>query len=190
MNSLNQEIFFLLHNLSGTIVWFDVLFIFSAKFLVYWMVLAVLAVIALFIYFEEYKQNTPPAQERRWSQFAHHAFFALISAIIAWALSDMVKYVYPVARPFIALPDITPLYIHGGFDAFPSGHAAFSFALAGYIFVRHKHFGTLLLFGAFIVSLSRVIVGIHWPADILAGAFIGIAIALCVHTLVIKLPYK
>jgi len=61
--------------------------------------------------------------------------------------------------------------------SFPSGHAATSFAAAcvlGSVWPqRRPHFFTL----ATLVSLTRVYLGAHEPADIVAGAALGIALA-------------
>ncbi|MEX0934102.1 MAG: phosphatase PAP2 family protein [Candidatus Paceibacterota bacterium] len=86
----------------------------------------------------------------------------------------------------IALPRITPLYEHGGMDAFPSDHSTVSFALATYMFFYKRVFGYILFVLAGIVALSRVIASVHWPIYILAGAFIGILVAVCIHTLIVK----
>jgi membrane-associated phospholipid phosphatase len=59
--------------------------------------------------------------------------------------------------------------------SFPSGHAARSFLIAvigvgfGPIWL-----GLLLLIWAFLVSLARVAMGVHYLSDVVAGAFIGI----------------
>lgn len=68
---------------------------------------------------------------------------------------------------------------------FWSAHAANSFAqitffmLSGIIpkNLRHIFFPYLLLFGI-IVSLSRIMVGVHYPGDIFAGAIFGILCGL------------
>jgi undecaprenyl-diphosphatase len=70
------------------------------------------------------------------------------------------------------LPEISNLLSETSFS-FPSGHAAFFFALATTTAVFDRRLGILLLIGAALVSLARVAAGIHYPSDVLAGALIG-----------------
>jgi membrane-associated phospholipid phosphatase len=56
--------------------------------------------------------------------------------------------------------------------SFPSDHAALAFFFA-YLLFKHNHSGWA--FGlAGVVALGRVIVGVHYPFDVLAGAVIGL----------------
>ena len=65
--------------------------------------------------------------------------------------------------------------------SFPSGHAGASFAAAVIFFIYlPKKFGVPALVLAILISLSRLYVGVHYPTDILAGALISTAIAVCV----------
>jgi undecaprenyl-diphosphatase len=68
-----------------------------------------------------------------------------------------------------------------------SGHATSSFALAiylGLIFRQHyKYMFTGLIIWALFVSYSRIYVGVHYPADVLTGALVGVLIALFCHIL-------
>jgi membrane-associated phospholipid phosphatase len=63
------------------------------------------------------------------------------------------------------------LYRH----SFPSGHTTTAFALAGiYVLSRvHPLLAAASLTLAVLAGLSRAAVGVHWPLDILAGAFGG-----------------
>ncbi len=60
--------------------------------------------------------------------------------------------------------------------SFPSGHTAAAFVLAS-ILIRYFRVGTFtalaLIFIAVLIGISRIIVGAHWPMDVLAGAVIG-----------------
>ncbi len=59
--------------------------------------------------------------------------------------------------------------------SFPSGHTTTIFTLAGVLFLHSGSRGVrlALLSLAVVVGCSRMIVGAHWPMDVLAGAFGG-----------------
>ncbi|MEN3044027.1 MAG: phosphatase PAP2 family protein [Candidatus Hydrothermales bacterium] len=57
--------------------------------------------------------------------------------------------------------------------AFPSGHAAGSFAFAYIFSKRHKDLKFLLYSWAFLVGISRIYLDRHWATDVLAGMIIG-----------------
>jgi undecaprenyl-diphosphatase len=61
-----------------------------------------------------------------------------------------------------------------GFDSFPSGHSAASFAVATVLAKRFPVFGPLCLGVAAFVMLSRVLRGSHFPTDAVGGAVLGV----------------
>ena len=73
----------------------------------------------------------------------------------------------------------------GGTYGFVSSHAANSFGLATFFFMTlGKKYGGLakVLFGwSFLTALSRVYLGVHYPGDVLCGAFIGVVYALLIQ---------
>lgn len=112
----------------------------------------------------------------------------LLAAIITALLIHGLKPLFDVARPPAVLAHelfniIGPAHKS---DSFPSGHAATVFTLVGCISLVIKN---RLLIGMFIIiailtGLSRTAVGVHWPADIMAGAMLGwiaaiIATSIC-----------
>jgi undecaprenyl-diphosphatase len=68
----------------------------------------------------------------------------------------------------------------GGNGSFTSSHAANHFALSMFIFITLKpyigNWAYLLFIWAAIVSYAQVYVGVHYPGDVLGGAFLGSAI--------------
>ena len=62
------------------------------------------------------------------------------------------------------------------FNSFPSDHAALFLTLAFGVFLASRGAGLIALAWALLcASGSRVITGLHWPLDIVAGGAIGIA---------------
>jgi len=65
----------------------------------------------------------------------------------------------------------------GGQYGFASGHAANSFGIAMFIWMSFRSFwsGTwIMFFWAFLVAFSRIMVGVHYPGDIIIGGILGI----------------
>jgi membrane-associated phospholipid phosphatase len=65
--------------------------------------------------------------------------------------------------------------------SFPSGHATTAFALAALLALWYPRWAAGFLALAGLVALSRVVLGAHFPSDVLAGAALGTAVALIVH---------
>jgi len=112
----------------------------------------------------------------------------LIEAFSAGILSrfiftEIIRYFYDRPRPFEVLSSVYQLIQHSPGGSFPSGHAAFFFALATGVFFHRKWWGVLFYIAALAISLSRVAAGLHWPSDVLAGAVIGILSAWLVKML-------
>ena len=96
-------------------------------------------------------------------------------AILGWIVVEVLKGIFNSPRPFIKFADIvTPLFVHGGMDSFPSGHATFFGALALSVFFVNKKMGYLFIFFALLIGFARIISGVHFPIDILCGYILGI----------------
>jgi undecaprenyl-diphosphatase len=83
----------------------------------------------------------------------------------------------------------------GGLYGFASSHASTSFAVAvtWFVMLRNsvRYIGLIFVWAA-IYSYSRVYVGVHYPGDILIGAFVGLAsgwAAICLNNTFLKRYY-
>lgn len=79
---------------------------------------------------------------------------------------------------------LTSLKHCGGLYGFASSHAANTFGLAFFFYIREKStLGIALLIWASIVSYSRIYLGSHYPGDVVAGALVGLLAAWLIHFL-------
>ncbi len=122
------------------------------------------------------------------------AWGGLLAALLTGATVHVLKELLQVPRPPAVLPP-------GGFHltgpelralAFPSGHTAAAFAVAGVLVLgrawRAWWATALALALAAGVGLSRVAVGVHWPSDVLVGAALGWWCAGAALRLAARLP--
>ena len=84
----------------------------------------------------------------------------------------------------------------GGQFGFMSSHAANTFVLAAFLTLilppRYLKFKLLLFLWAFLVSYSRIYMGVHFPADIVAGGLLGVLLGWLVSILYFRMerfPY-
>jgi membrane-associated phospholipid phosphatase len=110
-----------------------------------------------------------PLWRRRPDLLWAFLFLALLGTLWVHGLKHFVD----EARPPAVVPDVH--IIGPGYQAgsFPSGHATTVFAVAGLMALGLRTGYVILLTAALVAALSRSVVGVHWPLDILAGAFGG-----------------
>jgi undecaprenyl-diphosphatase len=102
-------------------------------------------------------------------------FYTGLTTLAADAASFLVKDVTHRTRPFVAHPQIDPLYVVHS-SSFPAGHAATAFAGAVLLSSIRPRLAPWFLLLAAAIGCSRVYVGVHYPTDVLAGAALGAAV--------------
>lgn len=88
-------------------------------------------------------------------------------------LVSLINFFIQRPRPFDVL-DVNLLFYKPTDPSFPSNATVVIFALALSIFSADKKIGLVALILASIYGFLRVFVGVHFPLDVLVGAFIGI----------------
>jgi undecaprenyl-diphosphatase len=84
-------------------------------------------------------------------------------------------------RPFVAHPHETVLAVAPSHEpSFPSDHAVAAFAIAFAVAFFGRRMGVAFLAAASVIAVTRVIVGLHYPGDVLGGAAIGFGAAYVV----------
>ena len=147
-----------IHGFAGWSVFTDSVGVFLAQYLAYILVIA-----ALFFIFKQDGWKT------RMEILFHSALATLISRGI---LTELIRFLYDRPRPFAAF-GFTSLIGESG-ASFPSGHAAFFFALALVIFSANRRWGYWLLSLSLLNGIARIFVGVHYPTDILGGILIAL----------------
>ncbi len=118
----------------------------------------------------------------------------IIAAIFGTVIVNLLKAFLDVGRPpGVISPDlihiIGPAYYS---RSMPSGHTATIFTLTGLLMFYFRSLpvklGLLLL--ACLVALSRIAVGVHWPADLFSGAALGCLFAMGGFYAASKLNWK
>ncbi|MBI1807537.1 MAG: phosphatase PAP2 family protein [Ignavibacteria bacterium] len=66
--------------------------------------------------------------------------------------------------------------------SFPSSHAVNNFAFAAFFSSYYRNWAWLFYLYAVLMGLSRMVVGVHYPSDVLGGALIGIMCSMTLTT--------
>ena len=156
---MNLDLYFfnLINQFATKWLLLDKMAIFFAEYFQY----ALIVIFSLFL-LKNYKRYLPMLFSAAASVF--------LSRIV---ITEIIRFFFFRPRPFV-IEKVNLILTHDANASFPSGHAAFFFALATAVYFCNKKWGILFFVFAFLISISRVFGGIHWPADILAGAAVGI----------------
>jgi undecaprenyl-diphosphatase len=110
-----------------------------------------------------------------------------VTALTVWT-ADLVatglKEVFGRPRPFEDAGAPDPLLRATVGESLPSGHASTSFAGALVLAYLVRRAIPALFVLAALIALSRVYIGVHYPLDIVAGAALGLVVALAAIALV------
>lgn len=108
------------------------------------------------------------------------AFDLVVLVVVVTVVTEAIKLLIDRPRPFEELANVHNIVSASG-PAFPSAHASRAFAVATLVSLNSRRlWGYIAFIVATLIALSRVYLGVHWPSDILAGALLGLVLALFV----------
>lgn len=157
---MNQKIFWYLFSLTENFTFLGDLFVFITILSFY-----LFSLLFLFWMVKAFKRKD-------------NSFIAAgISLLVTFLAVDFIRYFYEQPRPFIVF-EIESLIEHAATSTFPSRHSAMSFAVATLFFVTNQQ--KIIFMLAILTALSRVIIGVHFPLDVLFGGFLGFSLTYLV----------
>lgn len=108
------------------------------------------------------------------------ALLVVAVGLVGWALGTLCKLLVERPRPADAIVEVSNW-------SYPSGHATnvalgtvLLIALVTFVHTAWIRWGTtvLVLAGAALTAADRLVLGVHYPSDVLAGLVLGTAMAL------------
>ncbi|WP_108670992.1 undecaprenyl-diphosphatase [Peribacillus acanthi] len=157
MEEINIQYFRAINDLGKEFDIFNPLFLVTAEYTVYLLALALLVF---------------------WISGQQHNRMMVMSAgasfIVAEIFGKIAGLFHSNFQPFAELADVNQLVEKGVNNSFPSDHTILFFSICFSILFFRKKLGSLFVMLALCVGLSRIGVGVHYPADVFVGAVIGI----------------
>lgn len=102
-------------------------------------------------------------------------FLCLFLPIIVLCVSNIIRNVFKKERPFSEL-NINPLVVHKNTYSFPSNHSVSSMIISFSLLYVNPIIGIIFIFISILTGLSRIVIGVHYPYDVIAGWFLSIII--------------
>ncbi len=160
--SLDLQLFQLINNLAGHNAFLDGL----ARLLVNeYFLTTIMSLILVIFWFEGQERDQ---RERNQSAILR----ALVALLLANVILKLCNLVYFRPRPFDS-HEVNLLFYKPWDSSFPSNPATVGFSVATAVWLYNRRLGALLLVLAALFGLSRIYCGVHYPADVVAGALLG-----------------
>ncbi|WP_188456761.1 undecaprenyl-diphosphatase [Virgibacillus oceani] len=166
-SDLNISFFRAINDLGKEFTDLNPVFVFIAEYMVYFLALGV-----VIYWFTRSNQNRMMV------------ICGAITFILAEIVGKIAGKIHSNNQPFAELANVNKLIDHAVDNSFPSDHTMLFFAFCATFLLFKKRLGLFWITLAFIVALSRVWVGVHFPADVIVGAIISIISAVIVYRFV------
>jgi undecaprenyl-diphosphatase len=103
------------------------------------------------------------------------------AAAASIVLVSVLKPLFGLPRPSQVLTSVNLVVEVPDTPTFPSGHTSMAFSMAMVVGWRHRRLLAPLLLLAFGTGFAMAYVGVHFVSDVVAGAFLGVAIGSTVR---------
>jgi len=126
-----------------------------------------------------------------WCVDKKRGYFLLAVGFAGTIINQFLKLLFRVPRPWVLDENFTILEqareAATGYS-FPSGHTQMAVGTFGALAVTEKRKKLAIIFWvlAFLVSFSRMYIGVHTPYDVIASAVIALALVFCLRDPVMK----
>ena len=99
----------------------------------------------------------------------------LVTILIGYSMKTLIDR----PRPYEVLSGVEALSSAVS-ESFPSGHTLGAFTVTGVFIMRCKRWAPVVLVFAVAIGVSRIMLGLHFPFDVLMGAVLGLNIGILV----------
>ena len=104
------------------------------------------------------------------------------ASLLGVGIYQLIKTRFRRPRPFISHPEILAHATALDEWSFPSGHTLHATSFLVLFALQLPEMLWIFAPFALLTALSRVILGLHYPSDVVAGAAVGAALGICVDS--------
>lgn len=157
LKKLDQKLFFKLYNFTSSQQKFKKTVVFLTKCSAKFFGVIYLAAVIYLVY----------SGDQRLKQF-------ILLPGSVYLLLKIIPYLYNRKRPLVSL-GVKTLIKQRNDNSFPSNHAASSLIISLVFLNINFQLGLILILISILTALSRIMVGVHYPSDILGAWFLAIS---------------
>ncbi|MBN2751451.1 MAG: phosphatase PAP2 family protein [Rhodospirillaceae bacterium] len=118
----------------------------------------------------------------QFMNLARSAWFIIAAMATSGILGQILKFCVGRYRPRYLFEEglygVAPFGVHMGMYSFPSGHTQTVVAAMTALMLIYPRYNLLYILIAVLIGSSRALTTIHYPSDVLMGAYIGFAVTM------------
>ncbi len=127
------------------------------------------------------------ARHDQFMNLARSAWFMVVAMATSAAAVQLIKFAVGRYRPRYLFDEglygLDPFGVHMGMYSFPSGHTQTVVAAMTALTLIYPRYNLLYVLVAVLVGSSRALTTIHYPSDVLMGAYVGFAVTMWLRRL-------